>query len=29
VSAEEFKMKVEARSDVKVLAIAEGDEIDP
>ncbi len=28
-SAEEFKAKVEAQSDVKVLAIAEGDEIDP
>lgn len=28
-SAEEFKEKVEARSDVKVLAIAEGDEVDP
>lgn len=28
-SAEEFKKKVEAKSDVNVLAIAEGDEIDP
>ena len=28
-SAEEFKEKVEAKSDVKALAIAEGDEIDP
>jgi len=28
-SAEEFKRKVEAKSKVKVLAIAEGDEIDP
>jgi L-ascorbate metabolism protein UlaG (beta-lactamase superfamily) len=28
-SAEEFKMKVEARSDVKVLAINGGDEVDP
>ncbi len=28
-SAEEFKRKVEAKSDVEVLPIAEGDEVDP
>ena len=28
-SAEEFKRKVETKSDVAVLAIAEGDEVDP
>jgi hypothetical protein len=28
-SAEEFKDKVEAKSEVKVLAITEGDEVNP
>ncbi|MCW3978425.1 MAG: metal-dependent hydrolase, partial [Candidatus Bathyarchaeota archaeon] len=29
MSAEEFKEKVEAKSDIKALAIEPGDEIDP